>query len=436
MSNILSAYFQKLNTKGSFLQSFTITLSGTSLAFLIQLVFSPIISRIYDPAAYGEFALFNLILTNFVTISGLAYPDALLTQRKRKDYLSLSLLIIVLSILFALLYWVVYLIAGQYLEQHFPQIRNKIWLWFIPVIGFVSVNSAILLNWNVLNERYKRNVSTRVVAQIISKLNTIGYGLLIVPSGFGIILGDIIRVFYISFFLPSKSFYTRLIKSIDQISIRNLRSGINSGRKLINYPKYVFPGNWLNMFSGQLPIIFIPFMFGQTELGAFAFAGSIVAIPSKLVSNAIRPVFFQKSQIISEESGLRSIRLFTRKVALHLLMIGLIPFLILYTIGPQIFEFVFGPFWIMAGKIASLSSIHYAVAFIASPLSSLFFTLKREKLLLAFQILLFAARILCLLYVFLNGMDFLNMVFVYAITNAVMYMLLIVLQFLILRKDG
>jgi hypothetical protein len=82
------------------------------------------------------------------------------------------------------------------------------------------------------------------------------------------------------------------------------------------------------MLSNQLPIIFFTMNFSMEELGAYTFAGSMVAIPNRLVGNAIRPVFFKKSRDILDESG--NLNIFAKKLIMYPFILALPVFIILF----------------------------------------------------------------------------------------------------------
>ena len=55
---------KRITEKGSFIQNVSIVFSGNAASLFLQLIFAPIICRIYGPEAYGEFAYFNEIITS------------------------------------------------------------------------------------------------------------------------------------------------------------------------------------------------------------------------------------------------------------------------------------------------------------------------------------------------------------------------------------
>jgi O-antigen/teichoic acid export membrane protein len=290
LQEFLKVRLTKLKKEGSFTQGFSWTFSGTSLAFLIQLIFSPIISRIFGPEAYGEFAIYNLVTSNLISISTLAYPQALIINNRPKQYFSLSLLIIGLSVTSVVLFCVVYLIFSEYWDSLFP-----LNIEIVIIIGFATILSVlndIFSKWNLIANKMKRNTVVNISFSSISKLYTIGFGKYISPSGWGLITAELLKVCLISSVILKKSTYKSIFRKLCVLNKTQIFRSFIKAKELKNYPFFIWPGNWLNMLSNQLPIIFFTMNFSMEELGAYTFAGSMVAIPNRLVGNAIRPVFF------------------------------------------------------------------------------------------------------------------------------------------------
>jgi len=311
-----------------------------------------------------------------------------------------------------------------------PEMKGYNWFLLVIILVFLTSVNEIFTKWNIKTKRFGRNAKYGIAGQAFSKVYGVIYGLRISNSGIGLISTEVVIAIWRFLFFLSVRQMKIIFGHLLRLKKYSLWRSIVVAKKAINYPKYIWPGNWLNMFSNQLPILFFTGFFSFEEVGAFTFAGSLIAIPSRLIGNAIRPVFFQKSQELYDSGDLKTLSSFAKKISFYLFLVSLPAFLSIIFFGTDIFQFVFGEDWALSGKIASYMAVIQLSAFSVSPISSLFLILRNEKKLLYFQVFLFIARFLLLSISILMNFGFIKIVMFYAITNFIAY---IVLHFLVQR---
>ena len=271
-------------------------------------------------------------------------------------------------------------------------------------------------------------------SQVVSKSYSILYGVFKAPEGLGLVSSEIVRSLVAGYLLAKKGTkdFAMYFPTINKESIRAIWS---IAKEYKNYPRYIWPANWMNMFSNQLPILFFAVLFTPFELGAYAFANSMVAIPGRLIGNAVRPVFFQKSQEILENEGKSSLKKFTKKVFVYLAVIGGAGALLFFIWGEWIFEIAFGENWLLSGKIASIVSIALIFSFPTSPVASIFRTLKKEKTTLLFQVILFVLRLTGLISASIFSFNYIDTIILYVFCNSLAYLLVVMLIFKSLNTE-
>lgn len=412
---------EKIKNKDSFVHGLSWTFSATSLSFLLQLVFAPVLSRIYGPEAYGEFAIFNVIVTNLSAFATMGYPQALLTKSKKSDFNSLSLFILLSTILILIATSIIFYSFHSFWLNLFHGINNFNLFPLVIITVFLYSINTIFSKWNIKKKRFSRNAKNIITSLLFSKSYAIVFGLKISNTGIGIISSEVFKTIWLSFFLLTFKQIKSIFIQLSSLNESRIIESLKVAKNAINYPLYIWPGTWLSMFSNQLPIFFFTGFFSLEEVGAFTFAGSLITIPSRLIGNAIRPVFFQKSQELYDSGNEKTLVQFTRRISLYLFLMGLPVFLLIIFFGPQIFVFIFGDNWVLSGKIASYMAFFQIAAFSAVPVESVFLVLKQEKQLLYFNSLLFVIRLLALTIGVIFGFSFLNVIFLYTGVNFIIY---------------
>lgn len=84
--NDIKGQLLKMRSKGSFARNVGVVFSGNVFIMIIQLVLTPVISRIYGPDAYGEYAYYSLIITNIIFIGSLSFPSIFVLPVSTKEF--------------------------------------------------------------------------------------------------------------------------------------------------------------------------------------------------------------------------------------------------------------------------------------------------------------------------------------------------------------
>ena len=114
------------------------------------------------------------------------------------------------------------------------------------------------------------------------------------------------------------------------------------------------------------------------------------------IGTAVAQTFYQKFTELIRENRSQA-KTFIFKIWGVLFGIALIPLMTLFFFGENIFIFIFGQQWALAGKIAAISAPMILISFASSPTSSSFIVLNIQKYSLFFGIAAFIYRPLAFL---------------------------------------
>ena len=114
------------------------------------------------------------------------------------------------------------------------------------------------------------------------------------------------------------------------------------------------------------------------------------------------------------------------------MLIGIIPFLTIIFFGEEIFDYIFGDEWSMAGQLASILAIGAFFQYLVYPINSHFLTLSREKLLFKIQIVQLFVRSMILFMSYLLKLSLIDMLWIFTLGNVILYLIQIIIIFSIL----
>lgn len=201
----------------------------------------------------------------------------------------------------------------------------------------------------------------------------------------GLVLGRFISVLLSSLYL----FTTSRKKSPKLLPLKSseLKKILKNNK---DFPLYTMPNAALNSISNNLPIYLLESFYSAKITGFYSWSVKIIQGPMGMISSSIQQVFFRKaSQLYGEKGDLYSL---TKKMYKRLFLIGILPYLIIFIFAQDIFAFVFGEQWRVAGEYTTYLIPWFFVMFLNSPISSLVLILNKQKTYLIFEVLLFIFR--------------------------------------------
>lgn len=388
--------------KSEFSKNVFTLLTGNFIAQLIPLLLTPILSRLFSPEEFGLFAFYISIISFFTVISTGRYELAILLPKKNEEGINvMALCFVILIPLSLLLFLVVFFFENQLLELlRKPGLKG--WLYYLPITIFLASTYTIFTYWSNRNKRFK-DTSFGAVSLATSKVGVNLYGGLlkfdvfsgtqsflsffksifhksyVIPVGLtpigmgGLVLGTFFgyllsACYFVARFLKKDSY---LMKEISWIGIKKM------AKKHDKFPKI----NSIHALTDQLKnsgvVYVISYMFSDIILGFYSMTLRVLTGPLASVTSSFTQVFLQQaaSDYANEQNFIQLIK----KTISKLSLIALPIFLPILFFGPQIFSFVLGDKWEVAGLYAQFLTPWLFLRFVVSPVLQIAVVIERQK---------------------------------------------------------
>jgi len=200
-------------------------------------------------------------------------------------------------------------------------------------------------------------------------------------------------------------------------------------KKYKKLPLLNLPNVFIDNFRLSGINILIAKFFTTTTLGQFALAWKMVQTPMSVIGKSLSQVFFQKIASVKRHELYAIIKTFIVKASLVALPI----FLVIYFFSVDIFSFVFGDNWRLAGESASIMSPWLFLNFLTSPLSQIFIILNRQEIMLLFSIF-YMATPLAILYLF-QDVAFIDVLSMVTLSMSLMLLIFIGMVLFYAKKE-
>ncbi len=335
--------------------------TGTALAQAIPVLASPILTRLFEPAAFGVLALYLAFTAVGGVVATGRYELAILLpddDGEARDLLLTSLLLALASGIGVLLAIAV-ATAFPWLvgERVIPR-----WLLAVPA-GIVMVATVQSLGyWLNRRARYRQLAESRIVQSATMFGAQSGVGVL--SGAGGVLIGG-----HLAGLGAATAVLVRSIMGADRALLRGAswRSIRAAARKHRRFPSFIAPGHLANAASSQLPTVLLAFYFGAAAAGLYALAERVLVLPSMLIGNSIGEVYRQEAAATYQRDG--NCRELFLRTARRLALLGVLPCAVVVAFGAPLFAFAFGAEWREAGALASILAGMVYFQIISSPLS-------------------------------------------------------------------
>ena len=390
-------------SKNLFVQRTTKLITGTIIAHLIMIGISPILTRLYAPRDFGILSFYVSIASILAIIITLRYELAIMLPKKDSDGWSLVLLSLFVNFVLSLtLFLIIFIFKIQLIDliQYAVNLNEKFtyiitdkdissYLYLIPLSTFFMGALHIFLFWTSRRKKFKFQAISKVIKQSSIGATQLGSGFFLTPHPLGLIAGQIVGNFTAAFSLILKS-----LKDKEIIRYFSLKRIIKNAKKYKKFPLFTSWANLFNAISENVPIIFLFLFYSHTSAGFYAIATRVIKLPSALVSNSVKHVYYQKA---SEKHSLnQSMKGLFSKVTKKLLLIGIIPLALVAIFAKDIFGFIFGEQWQISGIYASILAPWMLAAFINTPSQISIFILQMNQFHLKYELFLLLFRIVAL----------------------------------------
>ncbi|MDX9847221.1 MAG: oligosaccharide flippase family protein [Tenuifilaceae bacterium] len=398
----------KTLVKSNFLKHFFTLITGNVIAQFIGLAAIPVLSRMYTPDEFGQVALFMGIVSVIAIAANGRYDMAIVLPKRNGQAFHLLVGGFAIAALFAALTYIFLLIIQEKVTSFFESSSFNSIVWFLPILIFLMGTHKSLQFWFTRNQQYTAIAQNRVVQS--STQTAVKLSRTLFSNGYwGLVVGTLVGEF-----LSWVHFFVRLIKTdLWRFRLVSCRSMLRSFKEYSNFPKFLLPMGVVNTFSVNILIFALSAITTSTMVGFYERAWRVVNIPLSMLSTSFGNVFYERMTKSPNPQRLYLMSYFAN------LTIGIVVLLPIVLWGEEIFVFVLGNDWAVAGTvariIAPLTLFNYATACI----SNVFSVYQKNQILLVWQIFYLAVVLSWILLA--RTFDIFILIRVFAYIGAALY---------------
>jgi O-antigen/teichoic acid export membrane protein len=350
---------------------------------VITLASAPLLSRLYDQAAFGQFSAFFGFANIMAALCLFGLNDAMIAARRPEASLAL---------LAAGLWLLLGLAAPAGVFVYFAIQRDWFGLgtlptWAAPLFVAELVCLVLLSYFQMLlvrAQRYQRIATAylalgfgRTAGQLGGGLTGLGfYGL----AG-GEFIGRLVSIVWMGHAIRHD------LKRALVVPIRAMAASVSDYR---HFPILRTPSTVASAVGVGAPAILMFANFGSTDAGHFGLMTTALSAPLALVQKSVGDVFLGHFSKRFADDRSAALRLLFR-IMLVMAAMALVGGGLLIAAGPTLFALVFGAEWARAGEMARLAAPMVMAQLVVLPISTAIIVANRPEVKIAYDLLFLAA---------------------------------------------
>ena len=356
------------------------------IMYVLPIIVTPILSRLYSPACFGEWGVFSSTITIATIVLFLSLENTIVKAEEYEIPHILILCLLIGTLLSGLFLAIIQSIGGLSLGTNIVYI-----IYFIAYLIYS-------LSYN-LNNRYAQYTYlslSNIIQGGSQALFRIALACIVITSVNGLILGTTIAECITALFLSIKILPKITNYKWRECSVNKLK---HTFLKHKNFPLYDAPANLLAFSALSLPTIILAIYYSKSEIGCLSIIFQLLLMPMSLIGSAIGKVTNSLLRLLS--------------------ILSILPLLFICCGGDKLIVLFLGQEWQTAGSIAICLSLWSFPIVLTQPLLPIFRVKDKQKTQLYFDLLYFILGIGSLVICSYNSLSIYTTLFCFSVACAI-----------------
>ncbi|HZX00321.1 MAG TPA: oligosaccharide flippase family protein [Trueperaceae bacterium] len=363
---------------------------GTAAGHVVSVLAAPLLTRIYSPADFGLLSVFTAMAAIAGVAVSLRLELAVAVPADDGEGIEVVLVGVMLVAVMAALAAVVVTVFGDQLSAMVGEPDLRPLLAYLPLyLGSTGIFNMLNF-WFARESRFApvaalntmRGILVAVVQYVLGLLRSGAAGLVA-----GHVAGPVVQA--VGALAVSSRIRSRMF--VGRMSWGRVRSVLRRYRTFILYGT---PQALVNAVNQSLPALVLTTTFNASIAGFYLMAHRLVSAPVSLVGRAVRQVIYpQLARALEDGDALRS----AIRTTLVMAAMAVPAAALVFVFGPDLFAWLLGPRWRVAGEFARWLILWLAVGFVNIPSVSLIPLLNMQRWHVVYEVIYLVARFAALL---------------------------------------
>ncbi len=399
-------------------------LSANAISQGIAFAVLPVIARLYSPDELGILALFLGIEGLLSVIANGKYDSAIVLSKSKSMAANTFNLCFLINAVFSLLILIVLLLGSHQILSilHYESLEGVI--YYLPFFVFIVAFAQASIFWFNYNKRFALTARYTLWQGLVNNGLKVGSGFLIAG------LTGLVWANLTSHFISILSCFTRkeTWNQLFHFNKKEIQAAASEHRK---FPLYTLPHTFINMVSGNLPILILSGYFGMAEIGLFSMGITIGFRPINLLSSSL-------DQVISQSMAERVNKLepiWTNLIqSIKKILLVVTPlFILAFFLAPLVLRYFLGERWEQSALYIQIMIPWLIISLFTASLSSIPSIFGKQRIALIIEIIYIVTRLIALI-IGIYIQNFVWAIILFSFVSAVVLMAQLTWYLLLVKK--
>ena len=373
--------------KKLFSDKFFTLATGTLGAYILPIIFLPILTRIYTPNEFSLYAIYITIIQITSMFSTFKFDLAIPVTDSYDDkklLLRLSVINMFISSILVGLFLFIYSIFFN----SFPSLL----VYLIPYgIILHCIFTHILYNWLLSKKKLGLISMGKIIFGVFSSLLPIIIFFLFNLKDYSyIIFSHQISLLLVLIIILINLYGSSTIKVLVSIFDFRFSEIFSTVKKYKKYALFSSPSSLMNIFGIWVPVLFIWVFFEEKYVSLFFLSLRAVSFPLQILGDSVGKIFYSEATQNIQDGILSETISKYFKLLFHIAYAFLI-FSLFFSV--DLFSLIFNPDWSQSSLFVMILSPLFFVRLLGSPISTIPTILYRQEIEFKFQLILFLTRL-------------------------------------------
>jgi Membrane protein involved in the export of O-antigen and teichoic acid len=399
-------------------------LSANAISQGIAFAVLPVIARLYSPDELGILALFLGIEGLLSVIANGKYDSAIVLSKSKSMAANTFNLCFLINAVFSLLILIVLLLGSHSILSmlHYESLEGVI--YYLPFFVFIVAFAQASIFWFNYNKRFALTARYTLWQGLINNGLKVGSGFL--KAG----LMGLVWANLSSHFISILSCFTRK-ETWNQLFHFNKKEILAAASEHRKFPLYTLPHTFINMVSGNLPILLLSGYFGMAEIGLFSMGITIGFRPINLLSSSLDQVISQSmAERVNKLEPIWTILIQSIK---KILLVVTPLFILAFFLSPLVLRYFLGERWEQSALYIQIMIPWLIISLFTASLSSIPPIFGKQRIALIIEIIYIVARLISLI-IGIYIQNFVWAIILFSFVSAVVLMAQLTWYLLLVKK--
>lgn len=321
---------------------------GAFVSQIVQAISTPVLSRLYSPGAFGNWALIQSVAIIGSSVGGCRYDLAIVLAETDAEAAQILVAQTICNVTTSLILLCGVLLVGSRIAIGIGAPGMATWLYAVPAVVVLTGAGQAATGWLIRTQQYRWLAQFRVAQAAAAATIQVAIAIPTHHAAAGLIAGSLLSQLTVFWVVSVELRKPGVRTAMCAVTVRSIRAAAFRHRK---FPLYGVPYGLVSVGRERGVVVLLGRFAAAQVVGFYSLSVRLVAVPTGLVVGSLSSVLYQHA---AAEASVQNVRDLVRGALLRMVQFATPAFVLLAWTAPALFSMLLGARWREAGVVAAI----------------------------------------------------------------------------------